>query len=174
MTDPNENSTCEWVDEAYSRRLWARLVKQAEAIPPLARRSLLTVRAHAHRIWKEREGRHHYWSALTFKLAPFGALDFTMTLYDRNGRFKEERVALRISQHAGQRLFERLRTNSEKDLIETLGAAILVLVKANGPLIAGEFDAGTETEACLPWGTLHLVADGGGWVAKTFIPMKPL
>jgi hypothetical protein len=97
------------------------------------------------------------------------ALYLVILQYDRNGRLKHSGRLLRISQHAGQRLFERLRTNSIDDVFDTLCGAVLAFIQHN-ELSPKEF---REAEVVLPHGTLHVVADAGLWVAKTFIPAKP-
>jgi hypothetical protein len=169
LTNPaNPNSTCEWVDEAYSKRLWGRLVRRVDSMPPTCRRSLLTVRKHADEVWQDRS-RGHEWFAALFVPAANRALDLVAVKYDRNGRFKNEAHLLRISQHAGQRLFERLRTNSVEDVLDTLRSAVLTFSQHNAlkPI------KGQEAKVVVPHGTLHVVADAGLWLARTFIPAKP-
>jgi hypothetical protein len=168
VTPVNPDSTCEWVDEAYSKRLWGQLVRRADSIPPTARRSLSTVRKHANEVTQYSDkGRE--WFVSLFVPAASRALDLVGVMYDRNGRFKNEKIFLRISQHAGQRLFERLRTNSVEDVLDALRYAVIAFVQHNA-LRPIEFQ---EAEVLLPHGTLHVVADEGLWVAKTFIPTKP-
>jgi hypothetical protein len=168
---PNPYSTCEWVDEAYSKRLWGRLVRRAMSVPSGARRSLLTVRKHAYEVVKV-GGQERGWMAILFVPGPEGALELLAAAFDRNGRFLRDRRLLRISQHAGQRLFERLRTNSDEDLLDTLRAALVALMDS-GALEVEEHKVKAAT-VNLPWGKLHLATDLGEkmWTAKTFIPEK--
>jgi len=167
--DPvNQHSTCEWVDEAYSRRLWARLLRRADSIPPTSLRSFATVRKHALYV-RQDNSKGHDWFVNIFVPAADRALELVFVQYDRNGRLTNSGRLLRISQHAGQRLFERLRTNSVEDVFDTLCHAVMVFIhhKALSPI---EFQ---EAEVVLAHGILHVVADAGLWVAKTFIPAKP-
>jgi hypothetical protein len=84
----------------------ARLVRRADSMPATARRSLLTVRKYADVVYQERsKGRE--WFVDLFAPAGNGALDMAAVMYDRDGRFIIETCLLRITQHAGQRLFER-------------------------------------------------------------------
>lgn len=159
MAARHQQSTCEWVDEAYSRRLWGQLVQRADRAAR-ACGTLLTVRKYA---WAVTQSRHsHRWSAILLVPGPGSMLDFVGVYYTRDGRRDDQRVMLRISEHAGHRLFERLRTNSSDDLIMTVVAAFLKALDS-------EFK---NDELHLDWGTLYGVMDGGVWVAKTFIPNK--
>jgi hypothetical protein len=160
----NQNSTCEWVDEAYSRRLWAQLL--ARRFPNRA--TLLTVRNGGYVIEGREKGRR-YWMAEVFAPGPGNALDVMYVVYDAAGRRIDERTVLRITEHAGQRMFQRLRTNSAADLARTASEA-LYAVQANRALWPEDARQGEEAELPLSWGRFHLVADGGVWVAKTFIP----
>lgn len=163
MKRPNPNSTCSWVDEAYSRRLWAQLLQLR--FPNRA--TLLTVRNGGH-VTGIREKGQRFWWADVFAAGPNNALDAMFVVYDAAGRRIEESTVLRITEHAGQRMFQRLRTNSAEDLARTATEA-LYAVQKNEALWPQEARQGEEAELPLPWGRFHLVADGGMWVAKTFI-----
>jgi hypothetical protein len=169
ITPVNQNSTCEWVDESYSRRLWGQLLRRADSIPPTARRSLATVRRHALYVFRENSKGREWFVNIFVPAEANRALDLMLLRYDRNGRFKNEMCLLRLSQHAGQRLFERLRTNSVDDVFLTLCHAVFAFSRCNALTPIGFRTA----EVVLPHGTLHVVADAGVWVAKTFIPAKP-
>ncbi len=126
------------------------------------------VRQHADEITRD-NSKGRKWLATLFLAAANGALDFTAVMYDRNGRFLHRRCFLRITQHAGQRLFERLRTNSDEDVLDALRWAILTFSQRHAWNPVGS----RKAEVILPHGTLHVVADAGCWVATTFIPLKP-
>lgn len=162
----NRNSTCEWVDEPYSCRLWAQLL--ARRFPNRA--TLLTVR-NGGRVFEGKEKGRRYWAAEVFAAGPGNSLDMMYVLYDPAGRRIGERTMLRITEHAGQRMFQRLRTNSAQDLA---GAAVEALeaVQENRALWPQDAQQGAQAELPLPWGRFHLVADGGMWIAKTFIPAR--
>jgi hypothetical protein len=164
----NEISTCEWADETYSRRLWGRLLRRADSTPNTALRSFGTVRKHALYVWQD-NSKDHEWYVNIFVPAANGALDLVAVKYDRNGRLKKAGCLLRISQHAGQRLFERLRTNSVDEVFDTLCRAVLIFIR-NDAMRPVELQ---EAEVVMAHGTLHVVADAGLWLAKTFIPAKP-
>jgi len=169
----NEHSTCEWVDEAYSKRLWGQLLRRVDNQPAGARRSLLTVRRSAIDVWKGRSNGQVVWGAALLVPGPGRALDFVVVRYSRDGRFECDQVLLRISGHAGERLFERLRTNSDEDLLDTVTQALVVVIKG-GAVNAGAWrkvhphHAGLEV--LLSWGSLFMVPDDGLWVSTTFIP----
>jgi hypothetical protein len=163
---PNENSTCEWVDEAYSRRLWGQLVKRAD-LAAKATGTLWTARQYG---WclKKAGGGHDYggWFLLP---GPGSMLDFVFIGFTRNGhRIAPPATLMRISEHAGQRLFERLRTNSAEDLMNTLGIALVHYSRVTDR----EYPRLEDDSLSLPWGTLHGVVDQSVWTAKTFIPTK--
>jgi hypothetical protein len=167
----NHSSTTEWVDEAYSKQLWGRLLRRADSIPPTSLHSFWSVRKHGLYVWQDSsKGRER--GVMIFVPAANRALELVFIKYDRNGQqvIRSGRL-MGISQHAGQRLYERLRTNSVEDVFDTLCGAVLAFIQHNAinPI---EFQ-GVEKRVLLPHGILHVVADAGLWVAKTFIPTKP-
>jgi len=170
MAKGSANSTCAWVDEAYSRRLWGRLVRRADSIPPSSLGYFSTARKYALYV-RQDNSKGHEWYVNIFVPAANGALDLVFVDYDRDRRFKRAGYLMRVSQHAGQRLFERLRTNSVDDVFDTLCGAVLAFLQ-NDTISPREFQ-GVEKRVVLPHGNLHVVADEGLWVAKTFIPTKP-
>jgi hypothetical protein len=121
---PNQHSTCEWVDDAYSRRLWAQLLLRR--FPHRA--SLLTVRNGGDVIELRVRGRR-FWGAQVFAIGPNESLDMVSVVYDGAGRRISESVILRISRHAGRRLFMRLRTNAAEDLARTAVVALCALLR---------------------------------------------
>jgi hypothetical protein len=163
---PNQNSTCAWVDESYARRLWAQLLKAR--FPNRA--SLLTVRLGAEVVAQRMDGKR-YWLALCFAPGPRNALDLMLAAYNARGARFSEQVVLRITAHAGRRMYQRLRTNSRADIARTAAAALDRVIQDDG-LMPWRTEPRGERELALPWGRFHLVADGGMWVAKTFVPTK--
>jgi hypothetical protein len=163
---PNQHSTCPWVDEAYARRLWAQLLKR----PFPNRASLLTVRSRAEVLEVRIDGKR-YWAARCFAAGPNDGLDVMLVTYRARGTRYQEYTLLRITAHAGRRMFQRLRTNSALDVASTAEEALFTLLR-NRELWPEDARQGEETELALPWGYFHLVADGGVWIAKTFIPTK--
>jgi hypothetical protein len=160
---PNQKSTCAWVDEGYSRRLWGQLLRQR--FP--SRATLLTVRNGGYVIEMCEMGRR-FWGAQCFAAGPGNSLDVVLAMYSAAGRRLREHILLRITEHAGQRMFQRLRTNSSEDLARTAVEALYTLLQDRA-LWPENTRQGTEAKIALPWGLFHLVADGGMWVAKTFI-----
>ncbi len=170
-TVANERSTCEWVDEAYSKRLWGQLLRRADSQPAGARRCLLTVRRYAIDRWKS--GGPRAWTVTLLIPAPGRALDLVVAQYTRDGHYIGECTFMRISGHAGERLFERLRTNADEDLLDTVKQALVIIIQggaANVRAWQAEHQQHSGIRVNLPWGHLILVPDEGLWVAKTFIP----
>jgi hypothetical protein len=164
----NANSTCDWVDEPYARRLWAQLLRGR--FPNRA--TLLTVRLGA-RVTEHR-GRpgRRYWCARCFAAGPGETLDLLFCGYNACGRRRFEHLLLRITAHAGRRMFQRLRTNSSIDVADTALAALERLVCNEDLPLPWAVEPGAECALALPWGRFPLVADGGVWIAKTFIPAE--
>lgn len=170
-TVPNLHSTAEWVDEPYSRRLWQQLLKRSD-LAGKTTGCLLTARKHAWHVFPH--GKARDWGLIFLLPGPHaGWLDLALLVYRREGQFVTRQVLMRISRHAGERLFERLRTNSAEDLFQTLVQALLRLPHYLIKDFRVHVPADAAPEIQLPWGTLHGVVDAGVWVAKTFIPVKP-
>jgi len=163
---PNQNSTCEWVDEAYARRLWAQLL----ARPFPNRTALWTVRLGAE-VTQQRIDKKRYFVAQCFAAGVNDSLDVMFCVYRANGKQWYEQTVLRITAHAGRRMFQRLRTNSALDVANTAEEALFTVLR-NRRLWPERARQGEERELVLPWGHFHLVADEGIWIAKTFVPTK--
>lgn len=167
LKEHNKHSTCDWVDRDYATRLWNQLLRQR--FP--SRASLLTVRNGGY-VVEMFDGGRRYWGAQCFAAGPPGSLDVWLCQYNAAGRRLREFMLLRITRHAGERMFQRLRTNSAEDLTRTATEALYTMLRDRS-LWPDKAAQGDEMTLRLPWGYFHAIADGGCWVCKTFIDGEP-
>jgi len=200
MTPPEKkrSNTSSWVDQRYAKRLARQAVvtldadrDDADALRKLAtmRQSPLFLREERTRIGPGFKTGIRVWHLDT--AVPQAEIDtyapgrktlpgikvFTVD-YDEKGTARLGRGAgallANVSQHALERLFERLRTNALNDVVRE---ALRPLSSLNSPEVENR---GQETELPLPMlgvmhATVELTCDAGGkgvrafWQIKTFV-----
>lgn len=195
------SNTSSWVDEHYARRLARQAVETLDAdrddnsaMMKLAtvRKSPLYLREERARVGPGFKEGTRVWcldtpvaQAQLDKLAPgrrtLAGIKVFAVDYDDKGRVRMGNLNTRpplvnISQHALERLFERLRTNALNDVVRE---ALIPLSRLRQPMLE---DAGKEGEITLPGlgrmpATVEGACDVNGtpigalWQIKTFIPL---
>ena len=195
------NNTSSWVDERYARRLARQAVEtldadreDSSAMMKLAtmRKSPLYLREAGARVGPGFKMGTRVWcldtpvaQAKIDKLVPgrrtlSGIKVFTVD-YDDKGRVRMGNLEFRpplanVSQHALERLFERLRTNALDDVVRE---ALIPLSRLGQPMLG---DVGKEEEiALLGLGRMPAKVEGACdfsgapigafWQIKTFVPL---
>lgn len=195
------SNTSSWVDEPYAKRLARQAVaaldtdrEDASAVQKLAsiRSSQLLLREERTRVGPGLKMGTRVWhldtpvpQAQIDKFAPglrtLGGIKVFAVDYDEKGRARTRSLAGRpplvnVSQHALERLFERLRTNALDDVVRE---ALIPLSHLGPP----DLDNGGEAVKILLPGLGHMYAKmeracdvsgaaiGVFWQIKTFIPL---
>ena len=176
-------NTVSWVDEGYSRRL-ARLMRESiEGRGIYAFFHLESARRHPGYVAEETTPAGSTVYALTTEEDIPDAIGLIDLHFDPAGRLRRRKsllskdVSVGISDHALRRLFERLRTNSQAELIPAFKALTALPVPTVDDLdrqISIEVPGGTFHMVC----AIHFMKSVGKycypmWVCKTFIPDKP-